>query len=333
MDAEKLKQEILRRIIKSEVISSSISSILELAIYRAVAEVSNTIPIVYEFNCTGGIDVKETIANICDNFKLERVPVFVQDKTEYIYINEDFALFQNDLFSTKEIDFSNYKVKFKPKPTIYYVINGHFGLEARALSLTFYDNIYVNSDFDREKVERFINSDRSGLILFNGDPGTGKTSIIKDFISKSSGRTFLYMNTKLLADITSSDFISFLEGHKDAVIVFEDCEEILASRNTNYNPLISTVLNLSDGMLGENFKIKFICTLNAPDTNIDSALLRKGRLFYKYEFKALDKEVVAKVFKDFNIEAEPKSMTLAEAINYSIDNNTNTKTTRRKVGF
>lgn len=331
LDITRIKEEIVQYIIEYPQFANT-SALLENVIYKAITKVHKTIPRTFKIGYINRVDIKETINNIRSKFEVEKYAYLIYDKKEYIYYNNKFIILEDEIYSIEEIDFSEYIVQFTPKSTIYYVLNGPYGLETKPLKLTFYDSVYINPDFNRTKVENFINSDKSGLILFNGDPGTGKTSIIKDFINKSNGRTFLYMNARLLTDITSSNFITFLEEHKDAIIVFEDCEEMLASRSNSYNPLISTVLNLSDGMLGENFKIKFICTLNCPEADIDEALLRKGRLFYKYEFKPLEKEVVAKVFKDFNIEAEPKSMTLAEAVNYSIDNNS-VKQKRNKIGF
>src|ERR1035438_2804665 len=56
------------------------------------------------------------------------------------------------------------------------------------------------------------------------------------------------------------------------------------------NPYISMLLNLTDGLLGGNLGIKIICTFNGNFHKIDSALMRKGRLIAKYEFKELEIE-------------------------------------------
>ncbi|MBQ3946200.1 MAG: ATPase, partial [Alphaproteobacteria bacterium] len=50
---------------------------------------------------------------------------------------------------------------------------------------------------------------------------------------------------------------------------------------------VSTLLNMSDGLLSDGLGIKFICTFNENIPAIDEALLRKGRLVSKYEFKPL----------------------------------------------
>lgn len=67
-------------------------------------------------------------------------------------------------------------------------------------------------------------------------------------------------------------------------IVIEDAEDLLVSRDTNHNSGISMLLNLTDGLLGQSLGIQVICTFNTHVSNIDRALLRKGRLIALYEF-------------------------------------------------
>jgi hypothetical protein len=44
---------------------------------------------------------------------------------------------------------------------------------------------------------------------------------------------------------------------------------------------------MGDGLMSDDLGIKFICTFNEEVTNIDEALMRKGRLACMYEFKKL----------------------------------------------
>ena len=73
----------------------------------------------------------------------------------------------------------------------------------------------------------------------------------------------------------------------------EDCEKALMNRDIG-NPIIDTILNLTDGIIGETFKLKFLCTINCPESKIDKALLRKGRLSLKYQFKELSIDILMK---------------------------------------
>ena len=93
------------------------------------------------------------------------------------------------------------------------------------------------------------------------------------------------------------------------------------------NESIGTILNLTDGIIAESMKIKFICTFNCDLDKVDKALMRKGRLSLGYEFKKLSLEKTRAIYPDAK---EP--MTLADAHNHNHDNGYEAKK-RSKIGF
>jgi hypothetical protein len=84
---------------------------------------------------------------------------------------------------------------------------------------------------------------------------------------------------------------------------------------SNYNTLLKTLLNLSDGILGDGLGLKFICTFNAEISKIDKAILRRGRLKYKYEFKDLTMEKTKKLCEKFGLPEPSKPMPLCDIFN------------------
>ena len=84
------------------------------------------------------------------------------------------------------------------------------------------------------------------------------------------------------------------------------------------NAGLVNILNISDGLLSDELCIKFICTFNAPLKDIDEALLRKGRLAARYEFKDLTTDKVNQLIKEegLDIPQQTHPMTLAEIYNY-----------------
>ena len=77
---------------------------------------------------------------------------------------------------------------------------------------------------------------------------------------------------------------------------------------------------MTDGILSDDLGIKFICTFNDDMKNIDPALLRKGRLVSKYEFKPLSVEKSNTLLKERGInETTNKPLTLAEIFYYEDD--------------
>ena len=186
-----------------------------------------------------------------------------------------------------------------------------------------------NDDLPYKEYLNFCNSEESGIALMSGVPGTGKTTLIKKLMHDSD-KKFMLMEASMLANINSSSFISFLTEEKDSVFVIEDCEKLLVSRDQQYNGIIGTLLNLSDGILGDALKIKFICTFNTNINNVDKAILRKGRLKVRYEFKPLSKDKANKIGKSLGVHVD-KDTTLAELYNQSKVNFSEENQT--KLGF
>lgn len=181
-----------------------------------------------------------------------------------------------------------------------------------------------NDDMPYERIVKLINSDDKELILFDGKPGTGKTSLIKHLMGLSD-KPFLYIDSNLLETMDSSKFISFLVDYRNSIVVLEDCEKILSNREEG-NPFMGTLLNLTDGIIGETVKAKFICSFNCPEHKIDQALLRKGRLSLKYTFNELSLEKTKALMPEAT-----KPLTLAEIYNKDTDNGGEVK--KRKIGF
>lgn len=182
-----------------------------------------------------------------------------------------------------------------------------------------------NDDLPWDKLTDFIHSDRSGIAILHGEPGTGKSSLIRHLAASNPDIKFCLMEQTLLAD---GAFIDWLYEIKDSVLIIEDCEALLQSNGVRSN-LLTNLLNISDGMLGDGLNIKFICTFNTGFINIDPALLRKGRLKIKYEVKKLNADKVKAIFDKNKINAEVKDLPLSDVYNISIDNGNTTK----RIGF
>lgn len=185
-----------------------------------------------------------------------------------------------------------------------------------------------NDDVPYEKMKEVIKDDSdAGLIMLYGKPGTGKTSLIKSLINDNRDTDFIFVDTSIFDSISDGQFLDFIQDNRNAVFVFEDCEKMLMSRDETGNDSIGTILNLTDGIIAESMKIKFICTFNCDVNKVDKALLRKGRLSLKYEFKELSLEKTKKIYPKAD-----KPMTLADAYNAENENDFS-KEKRVKIGF
>ena len=182
-----------------------------------------------------------------------------------------------------------------------------------------------NDDLPYDEILRCLNSDRQELMLFYGPPGTGKTTLIKHIINLPLDKNIIVFDTNIMSTVGDDKFLNFLSSHSNSIIIMEDCDKVLSARE-NGNPIMSSILNLTDGLIGESFNIKFICTFNTSEKNIDPALLRKGRLSLMYKFKPLTVDKVRNFIPDAT-----KEMPVGEIFNLKeniIGTNNN-----HKIGF
>ena len=207
------------------------------------------------------------------------------------------------------------------------IYTSHYYYSPKDISI---ENNY-NDDFQKpyEKICEVIEKkNETGLVLMYGEPGTGKSSVIKNLISKYPETEFVFVDGSLLANVPNNLLVSYFIENENTVFILEDCEKVLMSREEGYNPVINTLLNVTDGIIGDILGIKLICTFNTSLSKIDKALLRKGRLSVKYEFKKLKANKVSKILG----REVKEDMTLADI--YNIDNeNDFSKTEKKKVGF
>ncbi|MCB0852900.1 MAG: AAA family ATPase [Bacteroidetes bacterium] len=212
--------------------------------------------------------------------------------------------------------------------------NGFFTKEVRTEGYQSDIQQMYNDDFVEvnELVEASMNSKKAGLILLHGLPGTGKTFYIKHLIAKFEDKKFIFIQNEFVNELLHHDFVSFLLKHQDAILIIEDAEKVLVSReHLNENSVVSTVLQLTDGLFSDYLNIKIICTFNTGLNKIDKALLRKGRTIAYYEFKALKPKKVNELLQSLGHEPSNKEMTLADIFNYK--SKTFEEGEKKRIGF
>lgn len=193
-----------------------------------------------------------------------------------------------------------------------------------------YNDDFLSIDKD---VTEFLKDRSSGLILLYGEPGTGKTSYIRHLIS-AVPKEYIIVPSSIAQRLGDPDLTTFITDHTDSVFILEDCEQLLEDREENqFNNAIATILNMADGLLSDIVNIKFICTFNAPITQIDKALLRKGRCIAKYQFNKLNVDKVRALNEKYNLgHTEIKEMTLADVYNSDKPDYTE-QIKQTKIGF
>ncbi len=130
-----------------------------------------------------------------------------------------------------------------------------------------------------EKIIDRFNNHSKGIVIMQGVPGGGKSSLIKHLTTKVN-KQFIFIPVNLCGSLSEPGFLTLLlsEG-KDSIIVLEDAEQAIQSREDNpaNAGVVSVILNLADGILGNLLSCQFLLSYNTKKEWIDKAILRKGR--------------------------------------------------------
>ncbi len=248
------------------------------------------------------------------------VPEFMKednDEPYYVYLSQ-FTLYlpsnasgrRDSEFEEKLRDYIDKctlkKIEEEEKPVIYMieVNNNGFHLQEHSVDDNFeIKNLDIHYGFGFEKfhndlMNRFKH-DTKGLVLFHGEPGTGKTYYIRHLLRKmpANNKIVIYMPPNLVDHLVEPSFMTFLSGeiaeHSSdgnfCVLLIEDAEPLLAQRDSGSRIQgITNLLNMTDGLLNDMLNLQIVCTFNVHLKKLDKALLRPGRLIARKEFKAMN---------------------------------------------
>jgi ATPase family associated with various cellular activities (AAA) len=184
-------------------------------------------------------------------------------------------------------------IKARRKPQISMLVATMKGYELRTLDTTKPKlNIEHNYNDDFKPIHQTIinrlnKKNDKGLVLLHGKPGTGKTNYIRYLIA-SLKKQVIFLPPNMANAITNPELFSILINNPNSILVIEDAENIIIDREKEGQSSVSGLLNISDGLLSDCLNIQIICSFNTDISKVDSALLRKGRLIAKYEFRELE---------------------------------------------
>lgn len=258
-------------------------------------------------------------------FGIAEIEIFHSEKTEIIKEIQDSLLkfrirkktntSQINLVTTKNGHFYNQIIDFKkPKIDLNQIYNSKF------------------CDYNEKILKILRKKSTSGLHLLYGKPGTGKSTYIRYLCGKLK-KDIIFLPGQLAQNLDNVTMTQYLISNANSVLVIEDAEELIVSRDNQRNSNLSMILNMTDGILGESLGIQIIATFNTDLKNIDPALKRKGRLKSSYEFEALSTDKANHLLQKAGIkQTTDTALTLAEIYNFREELEMKSEN-RKAIGF
>lgn len=150
-------------------------------------------------------------------------------------------------------------------------------------------------------VRDFRPSDGGQLLLWSGEPGTGKTWALRSLLWEwrkwcrfhyiTDPETFFGKESQYLLDVLLAEEEAESEDEDEPnwrVLLLEDTGEIMAAdAKERLGQGLSRLLNVVDGMIGQGLRILVMVTTNEQMGKLHPAVARPGRCAYRHEFGKL----------------------------------------------
>lgn len=164
------------------------------------------------------------------------------------------------------------------------------------------------------------------LTILSGETGSGKTYFIRGLVDAVANGFFVFVSTNMINTLVGPELITAFLNHKNEIgggsepliLIVEDADSCM-KRNPESMNALSSLLNISDGLLAECLDIRVIATTNAQTLEIADALLRSGRLVKHLKFDELSPGHADDVYQRLSGESlakhERKDLLLADVYN------------------
>ena len=164
------------------------------------------------------------------------------------------------------------------------------------------------------------------LILWHGQPGTGKTYALRALLREWEGwcdAAFITDAERFIGGSPTYVFrVANFGGGRTAgeankrskLIILEDAGELMTvEARAIAGQGLSRLLNLTDGIMGQGLNVMVIITTNEPLKSMHPAVIRPGRCLTEVEFGALSPESASRWLRNHGSKIEvQKPATLAE---------------------
>lgn len=164
----------------------------------------------------------------------------------------------------------------------------------------------INFFKEPKRLESFDIVPPKGMLLY-GPPGTGKTMLAKAFAKEAELPFISVTGLELLQPDKTKQIFSKAKEYAPAIIFIDEIDTIGKRGNANGKEIaINKLLSEMDGFSARKGEDIFVIAATNYKENIDSAIIRPGRVEIHIEINNLDKDA-RKYFLDSIIEKKPTS--------------------------
>ena len=152
----------------------------------------------------------------------------------------------------------------------------------------------VLADYDHVVADLKAESPCGRLTVMAGEPGTGKTYLVRSLLAEVPKSAFVIVPPHLVRELGSPELLPALAGARHGgmdgpmTLIIEDADKVLVNREAGDMAAISSLLNLGDGIMGSVLDVRIIATTNAGTLELDHATQRKGRLCRRIEVGSIE---------------------------------------------
>jgi len=266
----------------------------------------------------------------------------------YFCRNKDVLLLNELIDNLRKLE--NEISENSERENFYFLMNGRYGMYISSVMGKCKSQPLIKENYNDDVIKQYNDiietwkepDNRSGrLVVITGKPGSGKTYMIRSFQNELKNCKMISIPSNCAQLLSDPSLLQVLDDYiepkndKSIVFVIEDADSLLQKRDGYNNDLVSSILNLTDGIFASAFDIKMILTTNTKIVDFDDALIRNGRLFKHIEINELCEDKAKEFLKKNGCEdIKPESFILADLYSL-VDNNKNNviKKKDKKIGF
>lgn len=184
----------------------------------------------------------------------------------------------------------------------------------------------VLADYDHVVADLKAESPCGRLTIMAGEPGTGKTYLVRSLLTDIPKAAFVIVPPHLVRELGSPDLLPALASARHdglsgpMALIIEDADKVLVNRDAGDMAAISSLLNLGDGIMGSVLDVRIIATTNAGSLQLDHATQRKGRLCRRIDVGTVQADQASQIIKRLlptTTARCAKAVTLAEVYSHA----------------